>query len=128
MKISGILTFIILLLTCILGIVTSMGVEVVLKTGTVYLISFIVLILLAIIVFILALQNKKKSFGVVNIILIVSSIIMLFVSRHFAIVDYIAHPTLAINNGALIIFFIATGLSIIFGIINAILVYMNKVA
>lgn len=97
-----------------------------LKVVMVYLISFIVLIILATIIFILTLQNKRKLFGIFSTILIIAPVIINIVSRHFSKLDYIAHPNLALNNNTLLVFFIGVSLSILFGLVNVILAFTKR--
>lgn len=123
MKISGVLTFILTLLFSILGIVISLNMEVVLKSGTIYAICFGFLILISIVIFIAALQNRQMLFKIFSIILIIAPAMMFFIGRHFAKLDYFIHPSLAIKSNAPIVFLITIVISFVLGIINTILAF-----
>lgn len=123
MKISSIITFILTLLFSILGIIVSLNMEVVLKSGTVYAICFALLTLVTIVIFIAGLKNMHKLFRIFSIILIIVPVLMFFIGRHFAKLDYFIHPNLAIKSNAPIIFLITLIIAFMFGVINTILAF-----
>lgn len=126
MKTSGIITFILLLLLGILTLVGAMGMEVVLKSATYFIIISAITILLAIITFISALKNNKKLFLISSIVTIILGPAGFLISRIVISKDYLIHKELInSNNFALGAFAITMLVCLIMGIVN-LLLSLNK--
>lgn len=127
MKISGTISFILKLLLGLALVVFAMGMEVVLKLSGVLIAFGAVVVLMAIPEFILALKNKGRAFGIVNIITMLICIVFFFISSSAANSDYLNHTALFNkNDSSYKLFFITLVIEFILGITNTIIGFTSK--
>lgn len=126
MKVSAIITFILMLLLGTVGFVFSMDMPSVLDSASFFIGYFIVVVILAVISFVLVLLNKSKMFSITNIVSLVLILILFFIGRAITIADYEVHRTLMKSNTVVITATVTLLINTIMSIINIILGFKEK--
>lgn len=126
MKVSAIITFILMLLLGTVGFVFSMDMPSVLDSASFFIGYFIVVVILAVISFVLVLLNKSKMFSITNIVSLVLILILFFIGRAITIADYEVHRTLMESNTVVITATVTLLINTIMSIINIILGFKEK--
>jgi len=129
MKVSGIISFILKLLGGIALIFTAMDMPSVLKLAGTLMVFGVIAVVLSIPEFILALKNKGKLFGAINIVSLGVSIIFFILSRSSVSNDYLSNPGISlakVDYIAFKIFIFMLVIEVVLGIVNIILGFTNK--
>ncbi|WP_238886371.1 hypothetical protein [Clostridium sp. YIM B02551] len=127
MRISGTMSFIFKLILSLVVIFSAMGMEVVLKTPTLYLIISAIIIILAIAELIFMLRNNKNIFSILNIVSVIFVVISFFIIRKYNLLDYKEHKELLNKSSTFMMFSILALVNIIFGIANIIIGFSKKI-
>lgn len=119
MKVSGIITFIFLLLLGISTLIGAMGMEVMLKSAAYFIVFSVITIVLGVITFISSLKESKILFLITSVICIVFGPVAFLFSRKVISIDYSIHRELINSHDfSLAIFAITILVCLIMGIVN----------
>ncbi|KEH91686.1 hypothetical protein Z962_p0063 (plasmid) [Clostridium botulinum C/D str. BKT12695] len=127
MKISSIISFIILLLLGIGNVFSALGMECLLQSGDTLIKISIMCIIVAIVIFISGLKENKVIFCITSIVMIVLSFILFGLFMNANSNDMKLHQQLLNNHDtANKIGFLTLVMTLILGIVNTILGFMKK--